>query len=44
MRKAVKGLLISLGLLLIVIPIIILLTGCTPVSQQEVIDALLPNL
>ena len=44
MRKAVKGLLISLGLLLCFIPLVILTTGCTPVSQSEVIDALLPNL
>ena len=44
MRKAVKGLLISFGLLLCFIPLTVLLTGCTPVSQQEVLDNLLPNL
>ena len=44
MRKAAKGLLTSLSLLLIALPAIFLLTGCTPVTQEEVIDALLPNL
>ena len=44
MKKAFKGLFISLGLLLCFIPLVILTTGCTPVSQQEVIDNLLPNL
>ena len=44
MRKAFKGLLISSGLLLCFAPIVVLLTGCTPVTQQEVIDNLLPNL
>ena len=44
MKKAIKGLSISCCLLLCFIPLVVLTTGCTPVSQQEVLDNLLPNL
>ena len=44
MKKAYKGVLISFATLLGIVPMLLFLSGCQPIDQEEVVNALLPNL